>query len=82
MEDDDDDKHDDQHSNDHNDSNPPHSSDPINGLLNPNRVQKEVGQSVERSIIVHDHTLVEEVAVTGKVAARKTNLQVLSSPIG
>ena len=42
----DNDEHDDKHRDDHNDCHPPHPGDPVYGLLDSNRVKKEVSQSV------------------------------------
>ena len=76
----------DDHNNKHNDqgphnyyqNHPPHVHNPIYRLLEANRVQKEICQAIDSTIVVYDHTLIEKVTVTGKILAGEANLQVAS----
>ena len=75
-------KHNDQEPHNYYQNDPPHVHNPIYRLLEASRVQKEICQAIDSTIVVHNHTLVEEVTVTGKILAGEANLQVASLTVG
>ena len=64
-------EHNDQEPHNYYQHDPPHIHNPLYRLLEANRVQKEVCQAAEYSVVVHDHALIEEVTVAGKIFTGK-----------
>ena len=59
-------------------NNPPHLCDEVYGTPKQLRVEQQIGQPQEGSLLIHKSAVVEEVTVTGEVRAWSTNLDVSS----
>ena len=67
-------EHNDQEPHNYYQHHPPHSHNPLYRLLETNRVQKEICQTAESSIVVYDHAAIKKVTITGEIFAGESNL--------